>query len=175
MASSIFLIVLLLVAVLGSISAATTAYAQGGLGSPTPLSGKSLDVLVEPTWSNDGQAKFKVSFLKPGTDTVQIHIDYGFVIKQGDKEIFNAAQQGQPLLHTAEGVVTIPYTFTSNGDYSIEVSVAGINFVPMNTETATFSVNVTPEFPVGVVGAAMAALVGTTVILSRKFNVAFKI
>jgi hypothetical protein len=161
MASSI-LVALLLAAVVASIPA--VARAQEGMR--TPLSGNSLDVLVEPTW-NDTQTNFKVSFLKPGTDTVQVHIDYGFVIKQGEQEVFNAAQQGQPLLHTADGVVNIPFKFPANGDYSIEVSVAGINFVPMNTETATFSVNVTPEFPVGAVGVVAALMTTAAIVLAR--------
>jgi hypothetical protein len=177
MASSIFLIALLLAAVF-SVSM-TAAHAQDA-GMTQPLSGKSLDVKVEPQWSDGGQAKLKVSFLKPGTETVQQHIDYNIVIKdKDDKQVFSAAVGGQPVQHTAEGVVTVPadspFKFQDNGDYKIEVSVSGINFVPMNTETATFSVNVTPEFPVGVVGAVMAALVGTTVVLSRKANIGFKI
>jgi hypothetical protein len=102
---------------------------------------------------------------------VQVHIDYGFVIKQGEREVFNAALQGQPLLHTAEGVVTIPpsnqtFKFPANGDYTIEVSMAGINFVPMNTETATFNIKVTPEFPAGALG-VVAATMATAIVLAR--------
>jgi len=178
MASSIVLTTFLLAAVL-SISL-TAVHAQNA-GMVQATSGKSLDIRVEPQWSDGGQARFKVSFLKPGTETVQVHIDYNVVIKDKDgKEIFSTAQGGQPLQHTAEGVVTItqvpspPFKFPGNGDYEVEVSVSGINFVPMNTETATFSIQVTPEFPIGVV-AIMAALIGTTVVLSRKFGVGFRI
>jgi len=176
MASSRFVIVLLLVAVVGIVPAVSPAFAQGGMRIRT--SGKSLDVLVEPTWTSDGQATFKVSFLKPGTDTVQVHIDYAFVIKQGGKQVFNAAPPGQPLLHTAEGVVTIPtspYKFPGNGNYDIEVSVAGINFIPMQTETSTFSINVTPEFPNGLIIAALASLTAATLVLSRKFHLGIRI
>jgi hypothetical protein len=174
MANTIFLIALLLAAVF-SVSM-TAAHAQEA-GMTKPInSSPPLDVRVEPQWSDGGQARFKVSFLKQGTESVQQHIDYNMVVKdQSGKQIFSAAQGGQPVLHTAEGVVTIPVTFPGNGQYNIDVSVSGILFVPMNTETATFSVNVTPEFPVGVVGAVMAALVGTTVILSRKFNMGLRI
>jgi hypothetical protein len=178
MASSIFLIALLLAAVF---SVSLTAANAQEAGMTQPLSGKSLDVRVEPQWSDDSQARFKVSFLKPSTESVQQHIDYNVVIKDKDgKQLFSTAQGGQAVQHTAEGVVTIPqvptppFKFPGNGQYDIEVSVAGINFVPMNTETATFSVNVTPEFPVGVVGAVMAALVGATVVL-RKFKIGLKI
>ena len=154
----------------------TTAYAQNATGMQQPTSGKSLDVRVDPTWSGNNQASFKVSFLKPGTNTVQQHIDYNFTIMKGGQKVFSAVPAGQPLLHTAEGVVTIPYTFQGgNGDYSIQVSVSGINFVPINTETATFPVTVTPEFPIGVVGVVMAAMIGAMAVLSRKFNIGLKI
>jgi hypothetical protein len=130
---------------------------------------------VEPTWGDGSQATFKVSFLKPSADTIQQHIDYDFAIMKDGQKVFSAVPAGQPLLHTAEGVVTIPYTFQGNGDYSIQVSIAGINFVPISTETATFPIKVVPEFPIGVIGAAMAALIGATVVLSRKFNIGLKI
>jgi hypothetical protein len=167
--ASRLLIALLLAATVAGFPA--VAHAQEGMRSP--LSGNSLDVLVEPQWSDDGQASFKVSFLKHDTDTVQIHIDYGFVIKQGDQVVFNAALPGQPLLHTASGVVTIPQSdqppikFPANGDYTIEISVAGINFTPMNTETATFNTTVTPEFPVGAVGVVAAFMTTAAIVLAR--------
>jgi hypothetical protein len=157
------ILIALLLAAVASIPA--VAHAQEGMRSP--LSGNSLDVLVEPTWSDGGNASFKVSFLQPDTDTVQVHIDYGFVVKQGDQEVFNAALPGQPLLHTASGVVDIPVEFPANGDYSIEVSVAGINFVPMNTETATFNINVTPEFPPAALGVIVAATMTSAIVLAR--------
>jgi hypothetical protein len=162
MASSI-LIASLLAAIVASVPA--VAHAQEGMRSS--LSGNSLDVLVEPTWSDDSQASFKVSFLQPGSDTVQVHIDYDFVIKQDGQVVFRATPQGQPLLHTADGVVTIPYKFPANGDYTIEVSVAGINLVPMNTETATFDIVVTPEFPPAALGGVVAALMTTAIVLAR--------
>lgn len=164
-----FALVLTTIFVAGSIP--TIAYSQEGMRSTT--SGNSLDVLVEPIWSDDGQARFKVTFLEQGTDTVQVHVDYDLVVLQGDKQVFTAPKpQGQPLLHTAEGVVTIPqvpqnpFKFPSNGDYSIVVSVSGINFIPMNTETATFDIAVTPEFPAGALG-AVAAMMTTAIVLAR--------
>jgi hypothetical protein len=168
MKSSIFfLIALLLSATIFSV--ATAAYGQGQMRAST--SGKSLDVRIEPTWADGGQATFKVSFLKPGTDTVQQHIDYNFVIKKDGQQIFTAALPGQPSLHTAEGVVTIPtapYKFPNNGDYSIEVSVLGILFTPINIETATFSVTVAPEFPAGALAAVAVAFITTTIVLAQR-------
>jgi hypothetical protein len=169
MAISISLIALLLTATIFSVT--TAAYGQGQMTSPT--SGKSVDVSIEPTWTNGGQAIFKVSFLKPGTSSIQQHIDYNFVIMKDGQQVFSATPQGQALLHTAEGVVTIPtapFKFPNNGAYSIQVSVSGINFTPINPETATFPVTVSPEFPTGAL-AAMAAIIATTIVLAQRRNV----
>ena len=60
-----------------------------------------------------------------------------------NQEIFRASSvTGQPLLHTAEGVVTIPYKFDQAGKYLITVSVMGINFIPIRTEVANFNLDV---------------------------------
>src|SRR5919109_3920396 len=149
-----FLIALLLSA--ATIFSFTTAASYGQGEMRTSTSGNSLDIRIEPRWSDGGKASFKVSFLRHGTNTLQEHVDYNFVIMKKDgQQIFSAAAPlGQPSVHTVEGIVTIPiptapYKFPNNGDYSIEVSVSGISFTPINTETATFSVTVTPEFPTG--------------------------
>lgn len=107
----------------------------------------TLDVKLESTPSpiKSGQeTNYKVTFLQKGTDTVQVHVDYDFIIlKDNNTEIYKASQQtGQPLLHTAEGVVTIPFTLKESGSYIIRVSVMGINFIPITTEFADFSVKV---------------------------------
>jgi len=108
-------------------------------------SGGTLDVNLEsaPNPIKSGQeTNYKVTFHQKGTDTVQVHIDYDFVIlKDNNTEIFKASQQtGQPLLHSTEGIVTIPFTLKESGSYIIRVSVMGINFIPITTEFADFSV-----------------------------------
>jgi hypothetical protein len=110
-------------------------------------SGGTLDVKLEPTPNpiKSGQEiNYKVTFLQKGTDTVQVHIDYDFIIlKDNNTEVFRASQQiGQPLLHTAEGIVTIPFKIEEPGSYNIRVPVMGINFIPMATENADFSIKV---------------------------------
>jgi hypothetical protein len=168
MTSSIFLIVLLLSATIFSVT--TASYGQGEMRAST--SGNSLDILVEPRWSDGGKASFKVSFLRHGTNTLQEHVDYNFVIMKDGQQLFSAAAPlGQPSVHTVEGIVTVPiptapYKFPNNGDYSIEISVSGISFTPINTENATFSVTVTPEFPTGAF-AALAAFITTSIVLAR--------
>ena len=166
MISSVFLIALLLSATIFSVT--TASYGQGEMRAST--SGNSLDILVEPRWSDGGKASFKVSFLRHGTNTLQEHVDYNFVIMKDGQQIFSAAAPlGQPSVHTVEGIVTIPiptapYKFPNNGGYSIEISVSGISFTPINTETATFSVTVTPEFSTGAL-AALAAFITTITIV----------
>jgi hypothetical protein len=110
-------------------------------------SDSTLDVKLESTPNpiKSGQeTNYKVTFLQKGTDTVQVHIDYDFIIlKDNNTEVFKASQQtGQPLLHTAEGIVTIPFTLEEPGSYTIRIPVMGINFIPMATEYTDFSVKV---------------------------------
>jgi hypothetical protein len=116
-------------------------------GDISSTSGGTLDVKLESTPNpiKSGQeTNYKVTFLQKGTDTVQVHIDYDFIILEDNNiEVFKASQQiGQPLLHTAEGIVTIPFTLEEAGNYTIKVSVMGINFIPMTTEYADFPVKI---------------------------------
>lgn len=108
--------------------------------------GESLDVNISPSpeiINTNDEVKFKINFFEPGTDKIQVHVDYDFQIINNGEEIFSAAKQiSQPLLHTAEGSVTIPFTFSSPGDYSINIPVLGINFVPINPESAKFEFTV---------------------------------
>ncbi len=138
------------------------AYAEG---MAQTSSGGSLDVLLEPEWSqnDDEPTRLKVSFLQPDSEIVQEHIDYDLKISDSTgNQVFSAAGQlNQPTLHTAEGVVTVPYTFVKNGSYSITVDMTGILFIPITPETAEFSVNVTPEFPAGALSVIAAVTAGT--------------
>lgn len=108
--------------------------------------GESLDVRVSPSpevINTNDQVKFGIDFLQPGTENIQVHVDYDFQISSNGEEIFSAAKlTGQPLLHTAEGSVSIPFTFSSPGVYSINIPVMGINFIPINPETAKFEFTV---------------------------------
>ena len=84
-------------------------------GDIKPTSGGTLDVKLEPIPSpiESGQeTNYKVTFLQKGTGTIQVHVDYDFIIlKDNTTEVFRASQQtGQPLLHTAEGIVTMPFS-----------------------------------------------------------------
>src|SRR6185312_3806465 len=100
--------------------------------------GKSLDIdlQVQPfPVTQSGNSQFKITFLQPSSQTVQVHVDYDLSISKMNSEVFRASSSpGQPLLHTAEGIVTIPYKFSQGGEYSVQVSVMGINFIPIKTE-----------------------------------------
>jgi len=108
--------------------------------------GGSLDVNISPSpeiINTNDEVKFKINFFEPGTNKIQVHVDYDFQILNNGEEVFSAAKQiSQPLLHTAEGSVIIPFTFSSPGDYSINIPVLGINFVPINPESAKFEFTV---------------------------------
>lgn len=155
----------------------TTAFAQEGQGMRQTTTDGTLDILLEPTWnpgspgSTESQASFKVSFLKPGTDTLHEHQDYDFrILNSNGEQVFSAARQtNQPLLHNVPGTITVPYTFGEVGDYTIEVFLGGTGIGPTlipTDENAKFNIMVTPEFPVGALG-AIAALIGTAIVLSR--------
>jgi hypothetical protein len=172
MASGIilFLIALHLAAIFSITTAA--AYAQEG-GMVQTTSKGTLDVRLEPSWSEGGQANFNVSFFNPGTATLHEHQDYDFRILKDDQQVFSAANQtGQAVLHNVEGTLTVPYTFQENGDYTIRVNLAGTGIVPTipTDEEATFSITVTPEFPAGVLIAALAAFMITAIVLAQRLK-----
>jgi hypothetical protein len=164
-----FLIALLLV---GVFSLATAAHAQES-AMTKPTSKGTLDIRVEPIWTEGGKAKFKISFFNPGTETPHEHQDYDVKILQGDKELFSAAKKiGQVLIHNAEGTITVPdvepYSFPAQGDYTIQVILAGTGIAPTipTDEDAKFEIKVTPEFPVGALG-IVGAVMATTIVLAR--------
>ena len=135
----------------------------------------SLDIMLEQIWTDNGTARFRVSFLNPGTTQVHQHQDYDILIRQGDNQIFSAAAQtNQPLIHTADSAVTIPiqaFKFPQNGDYTIEVQILGLGFppTPITPETAIFPITVTPEFPTTMIG-ILAAVIASSIVLTRKLK-----
>jgi hypothetical protein len=168
MARSIFLIVALLLGTIFSVTTATAVYAQDG-GMMQTTSKGTLDIRLAPTWNEGGQATFTVSFLNPGTDTLHEHQDYDFRILRSGQQVFSAAgQTGQTLLHNVEGTLTVPYAFQENGDYTIQVYLAGTGIPAIPTdEEATFPITVVPEFPAagGILAAVLAVSITTAVVV----------
>jgi len=177
LARSIFsfalLIATLLAAIFSVTSIATTvAYAQDA-GMVKTTDNGSLDIRLAPTWSEGGQATFTVSFLNPGTETVHEHQDYDFRILKDGQQVFSAANQtGQAVLHNVEGTLTVPYTFQENGDYEIQLYLAGVGLPAIPTdEEATFPITVVPEFPAGgIVTALLVASITAGIVLSQRFR-----
>jgi hypothetical protein len=175
MVRSIFLLVALVFGAIFSLTAVTAAYAQDG-GMVQTTSKGTLDVRLEPEWSDGGQARFTVSFFNPGTDTLHEHQDYDFRILRDGQQVFSAANQtGQAVLHNVEGTLTVPqtpYTFQENGDYTIQVYLAGTGIPAIPTdEEATFPITVVPEFPAGgILAAVLAASMITAVVLSQRLK-----
>jgi cell wall-associated NlpC family hydrolase len=103
-----------------------------------------IDLQIKPfPVTKNVDTQFMITFLQPSTQSVQVHVDYDFAISKMNKEVFRASSKtGQPLLHTAEGIVKIPYKFDQEGQYSLQISVMGINFIPIKTEQALFDLKV---------------------------------
>ena len=172
MIRSIFIFVALLLGAIFSITTiATGAYAQDGGMVKTTDKG-SLDIRLAPTWNEGGQATFAVTFLNPGTETVHQHQDYDFRILKDGQQVFSAANQtGQAVIHNVEGTLTVPYTFQENGDYTVQVYLAGVGLPAIpSDEEATFPITVVPEFPGGGILAAVLALsmITATIVLSQR-------
>lgn len=112
--------------------------------APTDGNSVNIDLQIQPfPITKNVDSQFIISFLQPSSQAVQVHVDYDFAITNNNNEVFRASSiTGQPLLHTAEGTVNIPYKFTQDGLYSLQVSVMGINFIPIKTEQALFDLNV---------------------------------
>jgi hypothetical protein len=112
--------------------------------------GGSITVKLEPSPNpikSNEQSQLKVSFFKPNTEEIQPHIDYDMIISEttSNKTIFQASNQtGQPGIpvHTAESIVTIPFTFPAKGEYTIKIPIFGILFNPIAPESVTFETRV---------------------------------
>lgn len=172
MARSTFCFVALLLGAIFSVTNATAVYAQDGGMIETTNKG-TLDIRLSPTWNEGGQATFAVSFLNPGTDTLHEHQDYDFRILKDGQQVFSAANQtGQAVLHNVEGTLTVPHTFQENGDYTVQVYLAGIGLPAIpSDEEATFPITVVPEFPAaGILAAVLAASMTTVIVLSQRLK-----
>jgi hypothetical protein len=83
--------------------------------------------------------KLKISFLKPGTDRIQEHIDYRVSVTKDGDYVFGPMSR---LSHTSPGHVTIPVQFSENGVHQITIEVEGILFMPIPLETASLTINI---------------------------------
>ena len=112
-----------------------TVFAESQISS---TSDNSLDVKIklDDSYQPGEETRLKIEFLTPDTEKIQVHIDYTVDIKNNDNLIFGPI----PLTHTSTGSVSIPVSF-EKGINEITVSVEGILFVPIPSETATFDIS----------------------------------
>jgi hypothetical protein len=89
--------------------------------------------------NTDESTKLMISFLKPDTERIQLHIDYRVSVTKDGDYVFGPMER---LLHTSPGTITIPVKFSENGSHMIHIEVEGILFQPIPLETATFTINV---------------------------------
>jgi hypothetical protein len=147
--------IVVIVFVLSAIDTVNEAVlAQNGSNTSSSLTkltdGGSITIKLEPSPNpikSNEQTQLKVSFFKPNTEEIQPHIDYDMIISETNtnRTIFQASnitgQAGIPL-HTAESIVTIPFTFPTKGEYTIKIPVYGILFNPITPESVTYMTQV---------------------------------
>jgi len=83
--------------------------------------------------------KLMISFLKPDTERIQVHIDYTVSITKDNNYVFGPMSR---LLHTSPGSITIPVEFSENGAHIVHIEMEGILFQPIPLETASFTLNI---------------------------------
>ena len=105
-----------------------------------PTSGGTINVgfTTDPVSPNSGDlTQIKINFINKQTNELQPHVDYKISVMQGQNQV-----GGIQITHTAEGAVSIPFTFQTDGAYQVIVDVEGLVFQPIPPETATFDLNV---------------------------------
>ena len=103
-------------------------------------SGGTINVgfTTDPAIPHPGdQTLLKINFINKQTQANQVHVDYNVTVTQGSDRVFSTG-----ILHTAEGVISIPFQFQKNGTYMISVEVDGLVFQPIPPETADFDVTI---------------------------------
>jgi len=137
---------------------------------PTSAGTINVGFTTDPVTPNPGDStQIKLNFINKQTNALQPHVDYKISVMQGGNQIF-----GIPITHTAEGAVSIPFQFQTDGAYQITVEIEGLVFQPIPPETVVFSLDVgnntapvVPEFGPLVGMIIVISLVGV-VILSKR-------
>ena len=83
-----------------------------------------------------GVTKFKIDFINPKTEKIQVHIDYKFTLQRDGENVFGPTN----LIHTSEGSVTIPVETIDSGTYFALIEFEGILFQPIPVEVVSFSI-----------------------------------
>jgi len=89
--------------------------------------------------NTEESTKLMISFLKPDTERIQLHIDYRVSVTKDGDYVFGPMSR---LLHTSPGSITIPVEFSENGSHIVQIEVEGVLFQPIPLETATLTIDV---------------------------------
>jgi len=99
-----------------------------------------VGIYTTPKIPNTNEStKLMISFLKPDTERIQLHIDYRVSVTKDGDYVFGPMSR---LLHTSPGTITIPVQFSENGSHIVHIEIEGILFQPLPLETATLTINV---------------------------------
>lgn len=147
------------------------AYGQSA-GQAITTTGGSFNIEPTFTWQ-DRTGRLEFNYFLADTGARQDHLDYDVEIFDGSGgRIFSAAANiNQSVIHTSEGRTIVTYDFKENGSYVVKVTVhaLGLPPIPITPESVTIPVEVTPEFPAGVMLAAVATM-SAAIIASRRFR-----
>lgn len=141
-------------ALLSSLLASTQAAAQGQIVLEAPSDQGTF--VVEITWTPDdiGSANaFDIRFIEPETEEEIEDVVYDFSIyNEGDRE----------MLRRDQTLTRQEFTFDEPGSYEIRIdNIEGLG------EHIAMPIQVTPEFPLGVI-ALIAATIGAVVLIARR-------
>ncbi|MEM2856912.1 MAG: hypothetical protein QW416_07420 [Candidatus Nitrosocaldaceae archaeon] len=153
---------ILLFSILSLLYYNTHVYAES---NTLKMESKSLNVelRVPSPIETEEEIRIDVRFVEKNSNKTQVHVDYIIYIEdENNNEIFRTV-----LTHTNEGELTLPYVFFNRGSYIVGVEIYGINFIPIEKEYVEFSINVIPEFPLGVVG-VFASIIIISIFIARK-------
>ena len=99
----------------------------------------TLDVgiyTIPKTPNTEGATQLKISFLKPGTEKIQLHIDYRVSVTKDGDYVFGPTIRLHTSAYTSPSV-PLPVEFSENGLHLIHIEVDGIWFTVVPLETAT--------------------------------------
>lgn len=126
-------------------SITSTKHNAEAISVKSPTSRGALQVLLtypDPIITKNN-TYFNITFIRPDFNTVQVHVLYDFIIlNKSEDVVFRSANQTQGWSYTPTGVAIIPYTFETQGKYTIHIRILGINFFPRVPEFADFPIKV---------------------------------
>jgi hypothetical protein len=113
--------------------------------------------IVEIIWTPDDIGRdntFSIRFIEPETSTEMVDMKYNIIVYE---------ESGSQQLRRVDQTATEQrFSFEQAGSYTIRIDdIDGLG------EGASFPIQVTPEFPAGIIG-AVAGLMGAIAILARR-------